>query len=131
MDSPGQQPAAFLHKADRSPVNAYDHVSALESGPVVRRIRRYRIDYERHCQLKHSRSVEQLRQLGLVHIERRRVSVPENLDLADIPADQVHLQRTEVLRLIIIEAEHAVAGAESKFVGHFRRVDAIVPVADI
>ena len=75
--------------------------------------------------------VEDLREHGLVDVQRQRISVPQDAGGADVAAGQVRLQGPEVLRDIVIETEDAVTGAEPHLPGQVTGVDLVLVVAEV
>ena len=85
-----------------------------KTGGRVRRRAHHRIDHERHGEVEHSRSVEHRPDLRAVDVEIHRVIVPQDSDLADIPARQIRLKHPEILGNIFIHPDDVVAVAEAK-----------------
>ena len=55
------------------------------------------VDYKREGKVKHPRSVQDITDTALIHIEVQRVAVPKESDAADIVPREICLKKPEVL----------------------------------
>ena len=89
------------------------------------------IHHERHRQIEHHRSIEHLPHHRLVDVEANGVLPAKNGRAAHLAACEVGLKHAEVFGHIVVEHQHAVAGAEAHLAREFVGVDARFGIADI